>query len=205
MVKQYTNEAPGTRAKLRNLPTSAYKVRQVLNLIRGKRVEDAQSILALCERGSAVPVGKLLDSAVANAVNNDGQSEDELFVAACFADEGTTGKRFQPRAKGRAGRIRKRTSHVTMIVARLSDEEIAGDSRTEENERARRVASSRAARTQASKKRDAELAAEEPEEEVTTPDEKGETSEAKASEGETVTKPKSDKKSEATNKKAEEK
>lgn len=143
-----TNELPGTRAKLRNLPTSAFKVRPVLDLIRGEDVARAREILEFCERAPAEPVAKLLNSAVANAVNNDGQDADELFVAACFADEGTTMKRWRPRARGRAGRIRKRSSHITIIVSRMPEERLArleGARQGQEGSRRRRVARSRAA------------------------------------------------------------
>ena len=70
-------------------------------------------------------VGKVLASAVANAVHNDGLDAEELFVSACYADEGSTLKRWRPRARGRATRIRKRTSHITVIVSRMPDERIA--------------------------------------------------------------------------------
>ena len=66
-------------------------------------------------------IRKVLASAVANAQHNDGQDPDELYVAACFADEGPTLKRFRPRARGRATRVRKRTCHITVIVARMSE------------------------------------------------------------------------------------
>ncbi|MFP5375450.1 MAG: 50S ribosomal protein L22, partial [Acidimicrobiia bacterium] len=104
MPGQKTNERPGTRAVLRNERVSAYKVRPVLDLIRGLEVDRARDTLQLCERDAAVIVGKLLASAVANAENNDGLDPEELYVAACFADEGTTMKRWRPRARGRATR-----------------------------------------------------------------------------------------------------
>jgi large subunit ribosomal protein L22 len=149
-----TNERPGTRAVLSNLRTSAYKVRQVLDLIRGKDVRKAQEILQFSNRGPAEPVGKLLNSAIANAVTNDGLDADELFVSACFADEGPTMKRFRPRAKGRASRIRKRSSRVTIIVSRLPEErltQLRSAQAEEGSSRNRRVAGSRAARVAASK------------------------------------------------------
>ena len=120
-----TNERPGTRAMLRHAGFSASKARQVLNLIRGLPVAEALDELNRCEREAGRPVGKLLRSAVANAGANDGLPPDELFVAACFADEGPTMRRFRPRARGRATRIRKRSCHITIIVGRLSNEEIA--------------------------------------------------------------------------------
>jgi large subunit ribosomal protein L22 len=119
-----TNERPGTRAVLRNERVSAYKVRPVLDLIRGLEVERARDTLQLCERDAATLVGKLLQSAIANAENNDGLDPEELYVSACFADEGTTMKRWRPRARGRATRIRKRGCHVTVIVSRLPEERL---------------------------------------------------------------------------------
>ena len=76
-------------------------------------MHEAADILRFVERDAAVIVGKVLDSAVANAANNDGLDPEELYVSACYADEGTTLKRWRPRARGRATRIRKRTSHIT--------------------------------------------------------------------------------------------
>ncbi|MEA3214906.1 MAG: large subunit ribosomal protein, partial [Acidimicrobiia bacterium] len=102
-----TNERPGTRAQARYVRMSATKVRAVLDLVRGQTVQRAGEILQYTERDAAEVVGKCLASAVANAINNDGQIGDELFVAACYADEGPTLKRWRPRARGRATRIRK--------------------------------------------------------------------------------------------------
>ena len=118
-------ERSGTKATAKYVRTSANKIRAVLNLIRGVDVKSADQILQLTERHTAIPVRKLLASAVANAVNNDNQDADELYIIACFADEGPTLKRFKPRARGRASRILKRTCHVTIIVARMSDDRIA--------------------------------------------------------------------------------
>jgi len=117
-------ERTGTRAVARHIRSSAFKARPVLDLIRGLDVRRADEVLMLTERGIARDIRKVLRSAVANAVNNDGQEVDELFVVACFADEGSTLKRFRPRARGRATRIRKRTCHITVIVARMSDERL---------------------------------------------------------------------------------
>jgi large subunit ribosomal protein L22 len=98
---------------------SASKARQVLDLIRGEDVQRAAEILNGTEREAADIVGKVLTSAVANAAHNDSQNPEELYVAACFADEGATMKRWRPRARGRATRIRKRTCHITIVVSRL--------------------------------------------------------------------------------------
>lgn len=95
---------------------SPRKARQVVDLIRGKSVRDAKYILKLTPRGAAPIVGKVLASAVANAENNNDMSAEDLYVARAFVDEGPTLKRFKPRAMGRASKIRKRTSHITVSV-----------------------------------------------------------------------------------------
>ena len=117
--------AVSSRAVARYVRTSPYKVREVLDLIRGHQVDRAQEILRFCERDAATLVSKVLTSAVANAEHTDQVVSDDLFVSACFADEGPTLKRWRPRARGRATRIRKRTSHVTVIVSRLPETELA--------------------------------------------------------------------------------
>lgn len=116
--------AVGTKAQARYVRMSASKARVVLNLIRGENVARADEILEFSDRGSAVVIRKVLASAIANAENNDAQVAEELFVSACFADEGPTIKRWRPRARGRATRIMKRTCHITVVVERLSVEEL---------------------------------------------------------------------------------
>ena len=142
-----TNEREGTRAVLRHARVSPYKVREVLDLVRGKPVHEAEDILRFSERDVAFTVAKVLHSAVANAQNNDELDPEELYVSACYADEGTTVKRWRPRARGRATRIRKRTSHITVIVSRLSQTDLArlqAHRRAEQlAQRARRVAGAR--------------------------------------------------------------
>lgn len=117
-----TNERPGTRAQVRYVRMSAYKAREVLDLIRDKEVALADEILKFGERDAAIVIRKCLASAVANAQHNDGLDPDELYVSACYADEGPTLKRWRPRARGRATRIRKRTCHITVIVSRLPED-----------------------------------------------------------------------------------
>ena len=124
MTAAKTNERPGTRAQHRYARVSAYKARVVLDLIRNQPVSTALEILDSVERDVAATIRKVLESAVANAEHNDGQVADELAVVACYADEGPTLKRFRPRARGRASRIRKRTCHITVIVARMEDAEL---------------------------------------------------------------------------------
>lgn len=124
MADTATKETPQTKATLKYLRTSAYKVREVLDLIRGLDVDDARHVLQFSERGPAREVLKVLNSAVANADHTLNIPADELKVAVAFADEGPTIRRWRPRARGRATRIRKRTCHITIIVARLSDAEL---------------------------------------------------------------------------------
>jgi large subunit ribosomal protein L22 len=139
-----TNERPGTRAVLRHSRVSAYKAREVLNLIRGQDYQRAMEILEFCDRGVAEVIGKLLHSAASNARHNDGLDPEEMFVAACFADEGTTLPRWRPRARGRASRIRKRTCHITVILSRMPDDQLsrrrARVAAEQSDRRARRVA-----------------------------------------------------------------
>ncbi len=153
-----TNERPGVRAQNRYARVSAYKAREVLDLIRGKSVAEARAILEFTERAVAADVLKVLDSAVANAGNNNDIPPEELFVTACFADEGPTLRRFRPRARGRAGRIRKRTCHITVIVGRYSVAEL---DRLREQRAGRRAATtdaraSRARRVARSRQRSGE-------------------------------------------------
>jgi large subunit ribosomal protein L22 len=146
MTASKTNERPGTRAVLRHSGLSASKVRQVLDLIRGQDVDRAAEILIGTEREAANIIGKVLASAVANAAHNDFQNPDELYVSACYADEGTTAKRWRPRARGRATRIRKRSSHITIIVSRLPEAKLELRRKRMEAvsaNRSRRVAASR--------------------------------------------------------------
>jgi large subunit ribosomal protein L22 len=119
-----TNERPGTRATARHVRMSATKARAVLDLIRGADVRSAEQTLRLVERDAALVVGKVLRSAIANAEHNDDQIGEDLVVSACYADEGRTIRRFRPRARGRATRIRKRTCHITIIVSRMSEAEL---------------------------------------------------------------------------------
>ncbi len=160
MAAVKTNERPGTKAQVRYLRMSASKARVVLDLIRGKHVGEASEILAFSQRLASEAIDKCLRSAVANAVHNDEIPAEELYVSACYADEGPTLKRFRPRARGRAGRIHKQTCHITIVVSRYSDAELddmrqRAEARAESGasrggndasaDRRRRVARSRAA------------------------------------------------------------
>jgi large subunit ribosomal protein L22 len=149
-----TNERPGTRAQMRFARFSATKARAVLDLIRGLPVSEATEVLQFTERGPSVVIAKVLNSAVANAEHNDELDGDSLYVAACYADEGPTLKRWRPRARGRATRIRKRTCHITIIVSPMPDEMAArvearqarGSAATAGRRRGRRAQESRRAR-----------------------------------------------------------
>ena len=111
-------EAIATAKFIRISPT---KARQVVDLIRGRHVEDARRVLQYTQRGACAPVRKVLESAIANAEHNRELPADELIVARAWVDEGPTLRRFRPRALGRATRIRKRTCHVSVVVGRMSE------------------------------------------------------------------------------------
>jgi large subunit ribosomal protein L22 len=104
-------------AQARYVRTSARKARLVADLIRGAAVADAQAVLAYSTRAAAVPMRKVLQSAIANADHNHGLDARELVVARVTVDEGPTLKRYRPRAQGRATPIMKRTCHITITVA----------------------------------------------------------------------------------------
>jgi len=116
-------------ARVRHIRVTPMKARRVVNLIRGKQASEAMAILKFAPQQASDPIFKLVQSAVANAkVIADKQNlsidEDDLFVSRAFVDEGTTLKRFMPRAQGRAFKILKRTSHITIVVA--TPDELAG-------------------------------------------------------------------------------
>jgi len=141
----------GARSTHKFARLSASKVRVVLDLIRDEDLEQARDELRFCDRGAATIISKVLESAVANAENNERLSADELYVAECWADEGPTLKRWRPRARGRATRINKRTCHITVVVAQLDEDELAARAarlaaagrRSADADRAARVAGSK--------------------------------------------------------------
>jgi large subunit ribosomal protein L22 len=112
-------EAMATAKYIRMSPT---KARQVVDLIRGRHVEDARRVLRFTSRAASTPVAKVLESAVANAEHNGSLPADELVVARAWVDEGPTLRRFRPRALGRATRIRKRTCHISVVVERPAEQ-----------------------------------------------------------------------------------
>ena len=104
------------RASLNYARISARKVKIVADLIRGKKVSEALSIVKFAPKASAEVIEKLLKSAIANAENNNGMDPQNLYIAECYASDGPTMKRIHPRAQGRAYRILKRTSHITIVL-----------------------------------------------------------------------------------------
>ena len=105
------------RAQARYVRVTPMKARRVIDLIRGMKAGDAQAVLTFAPQAASEPIGKVLASAIANAKNNYAMDERALVVSAAFVDEGPTQKRIRPRAQGRAYRIRKRSSHITVIVS----------------------------------------------------------------------------------------
>jgi len=106
------------RAQARFVRVTPMKARRVVDLIRGLPAAQAQAVLQFAPQGASEPVGKVLDSAIANAVNNHQHTDTtNLYVSVAYVDEGPTMKRFRPRAQGRAYPIKKRTSHITVVVA----------------------------------------------------------------------------------------
>ena len=140
-----TTEYPSAVAKARFVHVSASKARRVIDLVRGKSVTDALDILRWAPQAASEPVAKVIASAAANAQNNEGLDPSTLVVATVYADEGPTAKRIRPRAQGRAFRIRKRTSHITVIVESRPAEEERGGGRSVSAARARRAQGSKAA------------------------------------------------------------
>ena len=112
---------PQTRATVRYVRTSPRKMRRVVDLIRGQHVEEARRILRFSSLGASRDIEKLLNSAIANAEQNPGVIAENLVVARGWVDDGPTLKRYRPRAYGRATRVRKRTSHVTLVVETMGD------------------------------------------------------------------------------------
>ena len=109
------------KAKSKYVRQSPYKVRLVLNLIRGLEVNEALNILSFTKRKAAEEIKQVLESAIANAETNLGLNSSNLFISKAIADEGPTLKRFRPRARGRAGRINKRTSHLTIELESVEE------------------------------------------------------------------------------------
>ncbi len=116
MVSRLAEDFAGAQATARHVHVAPRKARRVVDMIRGLPAEHALATLRLGAQAATEPVAKTLASAIANAEHNNSLDPRTLFVAAAYVDEGPTMKRFRPRAQGRAYRIRKRTSHITVVV-----------------------------------------------------------------------------------------
>ena len=143
-----TTEYPSATAKARFVRVSPRKARRVIDLVRGRSVADALDILRWAPQAASEPVAKVIASAAANAQNNNGLDPATLVVATVYADEGPTAKRIRPRAQGRAFRIRRRTSHITVIVESRPSQ----GQRSAKSSRARRAEGSKAAAKAPAKK-----------------------------------------------------
>lgn len=150
-----TTEYPSATAKARFVRVSPTKARRVIDLVRGRSVTDALDILRWAPQAASEPVAKVIASAAANAQNNNGLDPNTLVVATVYADEGPTAKRIRPRAQGRAFRIRRRTSHITVIV----ESRPSKDERSSKSSRTRRAEGSKAAAKAPAKKASAKKAA----------------------------------------------
>ena len=144
-------EFPSAVAKARFVRVSPTKARRVIDLVRGKSVAEALDILRWAPQAASVPVAKVIASAAANAQNNNGLDPATLVVATVYADGGPTAKRIRPRAQGRAFRIRRRTSHITVVVESRPAKDARG-SHSASATRARRAQGSKAAGTAPAKK-----------------------------------------------------
>ncbi len=120
-IQENKDKRPYATAK--HIRISAYKIRPILNVIRGKEYKIALAYLENLQKSGSDPIKKVLVSAGANAEHNLGLDKDNLFVAECYADEGPALKRMRPRAQGRAFRILKRTSHITVVLDAKSEKE----------------------------------------------------------------------------------
>jgi large subunit ribosomal protein L22 len=123
------------KATARFVRISSRKINYVIDLIRKKPLEEAIDILTLTPKAAAAPIRKVLESAVANATENFDMDEEDLFISSIYVNEGPTMKRFKPRARGRATRIRKRTSHITAIVSDGKDKEAEKDGSESKSQR----------------------------------------------------------------------
>ncbi|BBY04339.1 50S ribosomal protein L22 [Mycobacterium seoulense] len=172
-----TTEFPSAVAKARFVRVSPTKARRVIDLVRGRSVADALDILRWAPQAASEPVAKVIASAAANAQNNNGLDPSTLVVATVYADEGPTAKRIRPRAQGRAFRIRKRTSHITVVV----ESRPAKDERSAKSTRARRAEASKAAAKAPAKKAGSKAPAKAPAKKAPAKKASAKTAEAKTS------------------------
>jgi large subunit ribosomal protein L22 len=145
-------EFPSAVAKARFVRVSPTKARRVIDLVRGKSVSEALDILRWAPQAASLPVAKVIASAAANAQNNNGLDPATLVVASVCADDGPTAKRIRPRAQGRAFRIRRRTSHITVVVESRPTKDARG-AQSASAARARRAQASKAAAAKAPAKK----------------------------------------------------
>jgi large subunit ribosomal protein L22 len=122
-------DEPGAFAIARFVRVTPMKARRVVDLVRGLDVDEALSLLRFAPQAASEPVYKALESAVSNAVSGEGLDRSSLVITKAMVDNGPTMKRFRPRAQGRASRIRKRTSHVTVVVQPRPDQDAAENGR----------------------------------------------------------------------------
>ena len=125
MASNEATAAPGARAVARFVRVSPMKARRVVNLVRGLPADEALTTLQVAPQSASEPVYKVIASAIANAENNEKLDRESLLVSEAFVDEGPTMKRYRPRAHGRAYRIRKRTSHITVVLESVQAAESA--------------------------------------------------------------------------------
>ena len=127
MAENKTRHLPANAAlaQARYVRMTPMKCRRVIDLVRGMPVQEALDILRFAPQAAAEPIGKVVASAIANAEHNKQLDRRDLFIAQAYVDEGPTLKRFRPRAQGRAFRIRKRTSHITVVVQSLTGADTA--------------------------------------------------------------------------------
>jgi large subunit ribosomal protein L22 len=141
-----TQEPSRAVARARYIRVTPMKARRVVDLIRGRSARDALAVLKFAPQAASEPVLKVLASAMANAENNLALDPDSLVVSRAFVDEGPTLKRFRPRAQGRAYRIRKRTSHITVEVEAVPERRTAGRSRARQAGTSTKATQTRSAR-----------------------------------------------------------
>jgi large subunit ribosomal protein L22 len=158
MTTTTVTEYPSAKAIARFVGFSPTKARRVIDLVRGKSVEEALDILRWAPQDASETVAKVIASAAANAQNNDGLDPATLVVATVYADGGPTAKRIRPRAQGRAFRIRKRTCHITVIVESRPAKDGSAKGGSASAARARRAQASKAAATSPAKKAPAKKA-----------------------------------------------
>ncbi|GBG39853.1 50S ribosomal protein L22 [Mycobacterium montefiorense] len=149
-----TTEFPSATAVARFVRVSPTKARRVIDLVRGKSVTDALDILRWAPQAASEPVAKVIASAAANAQNNNGLDPATLVIATVYADGGPTAKRIRPRAQGRAFRIRRRTSHITVVL----ESRPSKDQQSSKSSRTRRAEGSKAAAKAPAKKAPAKKA-----------------------------------------------